>query len=80
MPEDNKKLIEAKVAAAAAGLSLAAFWRSVASGRLPDPVYPAPRAPRWYLAEIYSALETTRQTPREAMAARRAAKLARRAA
>jgi predicted DNA-binding transcriptional regulator AlpA len=76
MSDGIKRLIEAKAAAEAAGLSLAAFWRSVESGRLPAPVYPASRAPRWYLSEIYEALEATRQKPRDALTARRAAKLA----
>ena len=71
----GKRLVEAKDAAEVAGLSLAAFWRSVSAGRLPKPVYPAPRAPRWYVAEIHSALEVTRATPRDAMAARRVTKL-----
>lgn len=62
------------------GLSIAAFWRGVASGRLPAPVYPAPKAPRWRRSELLAALEVTRALPREAMAARRAAKLAGRAA
>ncbi len=72
--------IDAQSAARAVGLSIAAFWRGVAAGRLPRPVYPAPRAPRWYLSELHAALEATRATPREAMTARRAEKLAARAA
>lgn len=70
------ELLTAERAAEAVGLSLAALWRAVAAGRLPAPVYPAPRAPRWYRHELHAALEATRATPREAMAARRLAKLA----
>jgi|GEM_PF-1914185 len=68
--------LDARRAAVVAGLSLPAFWRGVAAGRLPKPVYPASRAPRWYASEIRAALEATRAIPREAMAARRMAKLA----
>ena len=70
-------LLPPKQAAAAAGCSIAALWRGVASDRFPLPVYPAPRAPRWYLSEIRAALEKTRALPSEAMAARRAARIAR---
>lgn len=75
MVDVGKRLVEAKDAAEVASLSLAAFWRSVSAGRLPKPVYPAPRAPRWYVAEIHAALEATRAVPRDAMIARREAKL-----
>lgn len=70
------ELLTAEQAAEALGLSLAALWRGVAGDRLPMPVYPAPRAPRWYRHELHAALEATRAKPREAMAARRSAKLA----
>lgn len=72
--------LTAPEAAESVGLSIAAFWRGVASGRLPAPVYPAPKAPRWRRSELLAALEATRALPREAMAQRRAAKLAGRAA
>jgi predicted DNA-binding transcriptional regulator AlpA len=72
----TSELLTAERAAEAVGLSLAALWRAVAAGRLPAPVYPAPRAPRWYRHELHAALEATRAKPREAMAARRSAKLA----
>lgn len=67
--------LTAKEAAPVAGLSLPAFWRAVREKRLPAPVYPAPRAPRWYPSEIRAALLKTRALPSEAMAARRAAKI-----
>jgi predicted DNA-binding transcriptional regulator AlpA len=62
------------------GLSLPAFWAGVRTGRLPAPFYPAPRAPRWRESELRAALETTRMLPVDAVAARRAAKLAQSAA
>ena len=68
--------VAASVAAQLAGCCLAAFWRAVGSGRLPAPVYPAARAPRWYPSEIRAALEVTRSLPAEAKAARRQAKIA----
>jgi predicted DNA-binding transcriptional regulator AlpA len=69
--------LTAEAAAAEVGLSLPAFWRAVAAGRLPCPVYPASRAPRWFRAELHAALEATRAMPADAMARRRAARLAR---
>jgi predicted DNA-binding transcriptional regulator AlpA len=63
----------AKAAAAEVGLSLAAFWRAVGTGRLPQPVYPLPRAPRWFRSELRAALEQHRMLPSKAKAARRLA-------
>lgn len=68
-------LVTAEEGAAQVGLSLSAFWRAVASQRLPAPFYPLPRAPRWRVSELRAALEATRALPSEAMATRRAAKL-----
>lgn len=68
-----------KQAAREAGLSLAAFWRSVADGRLPAPCYPAPRTPRWFRSELRDALEKTRALPAAQKMARRAAKTIRQA-
>lgn len=68
--------LDARRAAVAAGLSLPAFWRGVAASRLPRPCYPAARKPVWFGSEIRAALEMTRALPREALAARRSAKLA----
>lgn len=68
--------LTAEASAAEVGLSLPAFWRAVGAGRLPAPVYPASRAPRWFRSELRAALEATRALPAEAKAARRAARLA----
>jgi predicted DNA-binding transcriptional regulator AlpA len=70
-------LLTAKLSAAEVGLSLPAFWRAVGAERLPAPIYPAPRAPRWRRSELHTALEATRALPARAKAARRAARLAR---
>jgi hypothetical protein len=59
------------------GLSPPTVFKNVASGWLPPPAYPAPKAPRWRLSWIVEALETKRALPREAMADRRKAKLER---
>ena len=67
--------LDARRAAVVAGLSLPAFWRAVAASRLPVPIYPASRAPRWYASEIRTALESTRALPCEAKDARRRARL-----
>lgn len=67
--------LTAEAAAAEVGLSLPAFWRNVGAGRLPAPVYPAPRAPRWFRSELRAALEATRALPREQMAKRRTQRL-----
>jgi predicted DNA-binding transcriptional regulator AlpA len=68
-------LLPAREAAEEVGLSLAGFWRAEAAGRLPAPLYPSPKTPRWRASELRAALEATRCLPREAMARRRAAKL-----
>jgi predicted DNA-binding transcriptional regulator AlpA len=76
-PHTSDFPLTARQSAAQVGLSLPAFWRGVGAGRLPKPIYPAPRAPRWFSSELRAALEATRATPAEAKAARRAARLAR---
>src|SRR5438045_2702176 len=67
--------LTAKRSAIEVGLSLPAFWKAVAAGRLPQPVYPLPRAPRWFRSELREAMLATRSIPREQMARRRAAKI-----
>jgi predicted DNA-binding transcriptional regulator AlpA len=57
-------------------VTVATVHKQVNEGRLPAPVYVAPRAPRWFRSELIAALEATRALPREARAARRAARLA----
>jgi predicted DNA-binding transcriptional regulator AlpA len=70
----------AKQAAAMVGITVSAFWRAVGAERLPAPVYPLPKAPRWFGSELRAALDATRAMPRDQMAARRTALLKRRAA
>jgi predicted DNA-binding transcriptional regulator AlpA len=68
--------LTAQEAAAELGISPAAFWRAVATGRMPAPCYPAPRAPWWYRNELSAALAATRALPSEAKASRKASRLA----
>jgi predicted DNA-binding transcriptional regulator AlpA len=63
-------LLNAKESALEVGLSMPAFWKSVDAGRLPRPLYPASRAPRWRRSEIIAVLEMTRARPRDQKAAR----------
>ena len=71
---DPYKLLDAKEAAAEVRLSLPSFWKQVRMGRLPKPLYSAPRCPRWLLGELRGALLRTRCLPTEAMHARRKAR------
>ena len=68
--------LTAQQAAAFVGLSVPGFWAAVRARRLPSPVYPLPRAPRWQAAELTAALEATRALPTDQMAARRDARIA----
>jgi predicted DNA-binding transcriptional regulator AlpA len=70
-------LLTAHESAAEAGCSIAAWWRGVRAEYLPAPYYVAPTLPRWRRSEIKAAVEALRARPSEAVAARRAAKLAR---
>ena len=76
MSESQGVFLTAKGAAELCCLSKAAFHKAVAAGRLPAPLYPAPRAPRWRLSELNEAINATRALPSEAKARRRAARLA----
>lgn len=68
------ELLSAKQGADLYGICLAAFWQGVAAGRIPTPVYPMPRSPRWFRAELLAALKATRALPSAAKAARIAAR------
>jgi hypothetical protein len=58
-------------------LSLPAFWKNVGTGRLPAPVYPAPKAPRWWRSRLCAAIEATSAVPTEAKEQRRQVRLVR---
>jgi hypothetical protein len=70
-------LLTATQAAEMLGIVVQTFWKNVASGWLPPPTYVAPKAPRWRLSWLTCAMEAKRALPREAVAERRARKLAR---
>lgn len=74
--ESMEHPVDVRGVAALTGISVPAVWKAVSDGRLPRPVYPAPRAPRWYPSEVRAALDKTRAMPADAMAERRRTKLA----
>jgi predicted DNA-binding transcriptional regulator AlpA len=69
-------LLDARESAGVVGVCLSGFWRAVAQGRLPPPVYPLPKAPRWFPSELRAAVEATRALPAQQKLKRRAARLA----
>jgi predicted DNA-binding transcriptional regulator AlpA len=62
--------LNAQQSAKIVGLALPSFWRAVGAGRLPSPVYPLPRAPRWFASELRAAMLATRALPAEQKVAR----------
>jgi predicted DNA-binding transcriptional regulator AlpA len=75
-PGDDDPLT-AQEAAAFVGLSLPAFWKQVAATWLPEPYYPAPRAPRWRRGTLRDACDARQQMPRLQKEQRRQARLIR---
>ena len=71
-----RRFVNVRDVAERLGISVPSVWRSVASGRLPSPCYPTPNTARWDLAELDLAMEGLKAMPREAMAARRSARIA----
>jgi predicted DNA-binding transcriptional regulator AlpA len=63
-------LLTARQSADELNISLPAFWKGVADGRLPAPLYVLPRAPRWRRSDLHAALEGRRMRPAEAKLAR----------
>jgi predicted DNA-binding transcriptional regulator AlpA len=68
-PDDP--LLTARESAAELSISLPAFWKAVADGRLPAPIYVLPRAPRWRRSELRGTVERHRMLPVDAKMARR---------
>jgi predicted DNA-binding transcriptional regulator AlpA len=52
---DAEPLLTAREAAALRRCSLATVWRDVKTGRLPPPIYLAPKRPRWRLRDVIPA-------------------------
>jgi predicted DNA-binding transcriptional regulator AlpA len=71
----TEPLVTLKQVAAYVGLTEPGVYNAIKAGRLPMPVYPLPRAPRWRLSEIDKLLERTRTSPTLARAERRQARL-----
>jgi predicted DNA-binding transcriptional regulator AlpA len=53
------------------------IYTAVKEGRLPAPVYPGSKSPRWLMSEVLVAVRATRAMPAEAAVARSAAARAR---
>ena len=51
----NEALVTAQEVAALRRCSLATVWRDVKAGRLPPPIYLAPKRPRWRLRDVLPA-------------------------
>lgn len=73
----DDELLQAAEAARFCGIALPTFWRSVRDERLPAPIYPAARAPRWFKSELRAALERSRARPVDNMVRRMTARRAR---
>lgn len=51
-------LLNAREAAAEAGVALSTWWKWVKLGRFPAPSYPLPRCPRWRRSQVLIAVQT----------------------
>ena len=72
--------VDAREGARLLGISIAAFWRGAADGRIPEPFYPAARSARWWPSELRAAVALTRMKPAAAKAERKRSRDARRTA
>lgn len=72
----ERRYADVRLLASYLNSSVPTIWRQVAAGRIPAPFYISPSAPRWDLNEVDRAIEATRALPRDAMEARRQARLA----
>jgi predicted DNA-binding transcriptional regulator AlpA len=60
VPDDP--LLMAREAAAELGIGLSTLYRDVAAGRLPQPYYLTPRAPRWRRSELRAVVAARRMS------------------
>jgi excisionase family DNA binding protein len=58
---DDLTLLTIKQVARRLAVSVRSVWRHVRSGRLPAPLYPTPRAPRWRRTDLERFLEAERR-------------------
>ena len=56
-----ERLLPAKAAAEALGISVSLFWRLNQLGTLPPPIYVTPKVPRWRWSELCAAMESRRK-------------------
>jgi predicted DNA-binding transcriptional regulator AlpA len=56
-------------------ITVPGLYLAVRAGRLPRPLYPLSRSPRWKRSDVDTFLEKTRTTPTQARADRRQARL-----
>jgi hypothetical protein len=75
-PFDDDEALDARLAAAFLGYSVATHWRKVKDGTVSKPFYPAERTPRWTNGQLRRDRERLRMTPAEHKQQRRAKKLA----
>ena len=64
-------LLTAREAAAYRRQGRSTFWRDVKEGRVPQPIYIAPKSPRWRLSDLCPARATCEASPQAAPAKRR---------
>ena len=69
-----ERLLTAREVAALRRCSIATIWRDTAAGRLPKPIYLAPKRPRWRLRDVLPAAPTAEaeRIPARASTAERA--------
>lgn len=76
MPADANRAMTVQDVAEYMNVTIPTVYRAIAEGRIPQPFYPASRAPRWHRADLDAALAATRLLPRDAKVQRRNARLA----
>jgi predicted DNA-binding transcriptional regulator AlpA len=54
-PPGPDALLTPREAAGELRIAVPTLWRGVAQGRLPKPLYPLPRCPRWRRADLHRA-------------------------
>ena len=57
LPPGTDRLLKAAEAAALRSQGLSTFWRDVARGTAPKPVYIAKRSPRWWASGVVPSTE-----------------------
>lgn len=71
IPAGIDALLTAREAAAYRRQGRSTFWRDVKEGRVPQPIYIAPKSPRWRLSDLCPPRATCEASPQAAPAKRR---------